>query len=294
MKITCEVIKDILPLYTEEMVSRDTKALVEEHVADCAECGKLLAECKQQTSVPKEVKLESLNIVKKGIRSRRSITVLTVVTLLLTFLAAVFIHLTTPVWLTAEEAIESVEQPMEGRLKIWYSDKVSGRIGFGGIFCFTVPGETLFERKLPAGMNEASYEGYDEVVYNEKSFWYYGIFANEEPTLLWGDSQYAPSFPADRIGYGLKYAFFATSGVGSALLAIGIMFFKRKGKQIVIKLCTPFLSFAASSLFVTWGRFLTFEDLFWKLSCSLTLAVLVWMSVLCCWKLYDYHKNDGI
>ena len=67
-----------------------------------------------------------------------------------------------------------------------------------------------------------------------------------------------------------------------------------KGKQIVIKLCTPFLSFAASSLFVTWGRFLTFEDLFWKLSCSLTLAVLVWMSVLCCWKLYDYHKNDGI
>lgn len=34
----CNIIKDILPLYAEDMVSEDTKALVEEHLAHCPVC----------------------------------------------------------------------------------------------------------------------------------------------------------------------------------------------------------------------------------------------------------------
>ena len=34
-EITCEIIRDIHPLYVDEAVSRDTKELVEEHLFTC-------------------------------------------------------------------------------------------------------------------------------------------------------------------------------------------------------------------------------------------------------------------
>lgn len=38
MKNECNIIRDILPLYVEDMVSADTAAFVEEHLEKCAEC----------------------------------------------------------------------------------------------------------------------------------------------------------------------------------------------------------------------------------------------------------------
>lgn len=37
-KITCNVIQDLLPLYVDEALSDDAKALVEEHLSDCESC----------------------------------------------------------------------------------------------------------------------------------------------------------------------------------------------------------------------------------------------------------------
>lgn len=38
MKISCEVIQDLLPLYQDKVCSEDSKALIEEHLAGCAAC----------------------------------------------------------------------------------------------------------------------------------------------------------------------------------------------------------------------------------------------------------------
>ena len=38
MKITCNVIKDLLPLYIDNVCSDDTKILVEEHLKECEAC----------------------------------------------------------------------------------------------------------------------------------------------------------------------------------------------------------------------------------------------------------------
>lgn len=40
MKIDCCIIRDILPLYVEDMVSDETADLVEEHISVCSECSK--------------------------------------------------------------------------------------------------------------------------------------------------------------------------------------------------------------------------------------------------------------
>ena len=36
--LTCEVIKDLLPLYVDDVLSDDSHALVEAHIASCKEC----------------------------------------------------------------------------------------------------------------------------------------------------------------------------------------------------------------------------------------------------------------
>ena len=38
MKISCNIIRDLLPLYAEDLASEDTRLLVEEHLCDCETC----------------------------------------------------------------------------------------------------------------------------------------------------------------------------------------------------------------------------------------------------------------
>ena len=38
MKISCEIIKDLLPLYLDGVCSNDSKALIEKHLVECDSC----------------------------------------------------------------------------------------------------------------------------------------------------------------------------------------------------------------------------------------------------------------
>lgn len=38
MKISCEIIKDLLPLYQDGVCSNDSRTMIEEHVAYCESC----------------------------------------------------------------------------------------------------------------------------------------------------------------------------------------------------------------------------------------------------------------
>ena len=51
-KISCDVIKDLLPLYIDEVVSEDTKILVEEHIAECDECREVLLHMAEEVAIP--------------------------------------------------------------------------------------------------------------------------------------------------------------------------------------------------------------------------------------------------
>lgn len=44
MKISCEIIRDLLPLYHDEVCSEASRALVEEHLGECPDCKKILVE----------------------------------------------------------------------------------------------------------------------------------------------------------------------------------------------------------------------------------------------------------
>lgn len=53
MKNECSIVRDILPLYLENMVSDETGAIVKEHLKNCSECAAELEVLKTGTKVEK-------------------------------------------------------------------------------------------------------------------------------------------------------------------------------------------------------------------------------------------------
>lgn len=47
MKLDCDVIRDLLPLYCEDIASEKSRQLVEEHCAECVECSNMLKDMRE-------------------------------------------------------------------------------------------------------------------------------------------------------------------------------------------------------------------------------------------------------
>lgn len=62
-KLNCNVVRDILPLYADEVVCQDTKVLVEEHLEECIYCRKELRTMQEQMVLP--VQPDSAQNLKK-------------------------------------------------------------------------------------------------------------------------------------------------------------------------------------------------------------------------------------
>ena len=48
MRITCDVIQDLMPSYVDGILSEDSQALVKEHMEACKECRKMLEIMKEE------------------------------------------------------------------------------------------------------------------------------------------------------------------------------------------------------------------------------------------------------
>lgn len=129
MDISCNIIKDLLPLYAEDMVSDDSKKMVDDHLCGCDSCTKELAAIKKAPKVPVETDVGSLKRVGDAIRRRRILTVATAVMLVLTILVSTVSWLQVKIWLKPEEAVLSVEAQEDGSVIFWLEDYVMGHDG---------------------------------------------------------------------------------------------------------------------------------------------------------------------
>lgn len=66
MKITCNIIKDLLPLYAENIANDDTKELIEEHLKECDSCMENLASMKQTQTIPQVQENEIIDKLKNN------------------------------------------------------------------------------------------------------------------------------------------------------------------------------------------------------------------------------------
>ena len=72
-KINCNIIRDMLPLYLDDVVCDDTKELVEEHLQSCSGCRKEAACIKKDVVLPasRAQRFAEAEVLKK-IRNRIS------------------------------------------------------------------------------------------------------------------------------------------------------------------------------------------------------------------------------
>lgn len=66
-EINCNIIQDILPLYVDDVVSEDTREMVEEHLKSCDTCRKEADILKQNVNLPtsRNIKLSDARILRK-------------------------------------------------------------------------------------------------------------------------------------------------------------------------------------------------------------------------------------
>ena len=63
----CEVIRDLLPLYADEACSEQSRALVNEHLLDCADCRDMLQKLRE-TEIENNLKDEKESVLQYGLR----------------------------------------------------------------------------------------------------------------------------------------------------------------------------------------------------------------------------------
>ena len=76
MKIKCDIIRDLLPLYADDACSEDSRKIVEEHLAECPECGGMLRRL-QSNEIETGLRQEKQDVIEYGVRrfKRRTATV---------------------------------------------------------------------------------------------------------------------------------------------------------------------------------------------------------------------------
>ena len=124
MKTDCKIIQDILPLYAENMVSDETKAFVEEHIADCEACRGLLNTMKEPQDVPVTLSAAPLVHLKKKLLKKRIATVLFTATVVLVIAITGFAFLTAPQYIPYSNDVLSIEEK-GGTIICTFSDEVT-------------------------------------------------------------------------------------------------------------------------------------------------------------------------
>ena len=74
-KISCNIIKDILPLYVDEVVSEDTRNMISEHMEHCADCRKKCEEMRGHVSIPMENSAKPLKKFKRAWKRKKIVLV---------------------------------------------------------------------------------------------------------------------------------------------------------------------------------------------------------------------------
>lgn len=68
--IHCNVIRDLLPLYADDVVSEQSRELVEDHLAFCPDCRQILGEIRTELPIPQQTDAAPLKKLKKKQRIR--------------------------------------------------------------------------------------------------------------------------------------------------------------------------------------------------------------------------------
>lgn len=235
MKIPCEVVQDLLPLYAENMVSPVSKSLVTEHLTECSRCTSKLEAMQAQLSVPQE-SLKPLARIRRDINRRKSLTAVFAVSVAAILLLSLFAFLSAPAYFSGEP-YRMVTHGEESVLM--FDDRVTGYSANrsvdvdGNVYIDIMAWTTILDRFLQASAPSYPIPADADMVF---------FCAPEvENQIIW--SRVAPDFAGVRTLPSLFLGYWTLIAGGAViLLGLGILMFRKhlKVSSVLWKLwCIP-------------------------------------------------------
>lgn len=125
MKNECSIVRDLLPLYAESMVSPETASFMEEHLKDCEHCRKEYERLKAPCAVPAQDDAAPLLMLQKKMAAKRLRTIVLTAVFAVALLVSAFAVLDAPVYLPYTEERLAVEPVGENGLQITFDPSVT-------------------------------------------------------------------------------------------------------------------------------------------------------------------------
>ena len=329
MKASCDIIRDLLPLYAENMVSQASRDMVDEHLCGCDECTRELGKLQKAETVVPETDFSGLKRVEKAICTRRLLAVVTAVLTVLSIFAWLWGFMNAPVYLSAEDAIVSVEKQADNALVVDYYDYVRGWTGIGypgyqrGVICSTTRWDWLSYEHGWRDNFPDSRETYYGIIWEvdeqgrimpsaadadtdpaeigqwacDKNMWYINYTDGTRGELLWEGETGENLFAGETLAIADRTLLYACIGAAVLAAVTGLaacMIKNPRGKGLCTALSTAAAAYVVSSFLITGGQLICYSGYRPQLDYIAALTVLLTAAVLCGMKQYKVSRSDKI
>mgnify|MGYP000860142885 FL=1 len=126
MKVTCNVIKDVLPLYLENMLSDDSCTMVEEHIDQCQGCKNYLNEMRTFNEMPVDRNIFPLLKIKSTLRKKKIQTAIFSMMFSIMLFVIAIAFLTAPEYIPYSEKSVTINEIGNGSVLAQFEDTVYG------------------------------------------------------------------------------------------------------------------------------------------------------------------------
>lgn len=124
MRNECNIVRDILPLYAEEMVSPDTAAFVETHLKNCESCQREYERSRDPRPVPPSDSAPLLKLRRK-MRVKKIQTIVLTAVFVIALLVSAYAALDAPLYFPYAEDLVTAEPVENGGLRITFDEAVT-------------------------------------------------------------------------------------------------------------------------------------------------------------------------
>ena len=282
MKLSCDIIRDLLPLYAEELASTDSRGAVEEHLCDCEDCRRTYEKMKESPVIIPEA--PGLNTVRRGLWRRRLLTALCAV-LIVCMVGCWFLSwLTAPIYLD-ESVITEILDNGDGTVTVSMDAAAVGRNTFQFEVHPTEAGETFIiwtSRWLEHNWSEPIPRPFAitrSVVHN-------GIYlftGQGEDVLIYEN-------PQKFINGGvmilprlyLSFYFRMAMGIGAVLLGRAFALRRRRAGKTLAAIGSQALCYGICQGIVcefTFASYFAEQELMW----AMAMGICLWGALMCIW-----------
>lgn len=282
MKLSCDIIRDLLPLYAEELASTDSQTVVREHLERCESCRNAYDKMREKPVIIREE--PGLDTVRRGIWKRRLLTALCAVLIVCMAGCCFLSWLTAPIYLN-ESVITDILDNGDGTVTISMDAAAAGRKTFQVEIDPTDMGETFViwtSRWLEHSWSEPIPRPFTitRTVMHNGIYLFTGQDGEENLLIYENPQKFINGGVMTLPRLYLSYYFLMALGIGSVLVICGLLLQKKRAGAWLTAAGSLALCYGSCQGIVcgfTFASFFAEKELFWGLS----MGVCMWGALMC-------------